>query len=114
MSNLKLITCNQDVVLDQSPNGIVLMEKKSTLEEAQAITRSDRAITHGPFDDNFKRAAKIFNAWTDSSITPSDVCKILMALKQARMERNPNYRDNYVDLEGYTDLLFRLQTDGVL
>lgn len=95
----------------------VAFNKGSTLQEAHDLTRNGRKATHGSFDDNFTRAAAIFNAWEGGSgitICKQDVCKVMIALKMARMQQNPVNRDNYVDMEGYTDLLYLMESNGEL
>lgn len=83
-------------------------KKETILEEAQRHVYGDRAASHGPFDRNFEICAQMYNAWTGGLVSSADVAKILICLKAARHQCNPEHRDNLVDLAGYAELLFRL------
>ncbi len=90
----------------------MIQVKESILQEAQRIVYKDRAVSHGDFDDNFKTAAAMFTAWTGITLTAPQVAQVIICLKQARFRHNPKYRDNLVDIAGYTELLSRMQEKG--
>lgn len=85
--------------------------KETILEEAQRVCTSDRKVTHGSFDENFTRAAAIFNAWTKKDLTPVEINMVIQALKMAREVCNPEFRDNLVDQAGY--LFLRAKMKGI-
>ena len=41
------------------------------------------------------------------TLTPADVCVMMMSLKLARLANTPNHRDSVVDIAGYAALLDR-------
>lgn len=80
------------------------------LHEAIRIRSGERQADYGDAVENFRRITALANQLTGLSLTPVQVCKILIALKFTRELHNPK-RDNRVDICGYTDILDLLEED---
>lgn len=77
------------------------MNRAEILDAAiQCVTR-DRAATHGDAENTFGRIAAIWSARTGVTITPAQVCIMLVDLKTCRAWGNPAHADNWVDMAGY-------------
>ena len=91
----------------------------SILTEAEDIVNGSRAADYGSAHESFKRIADItnlildesekLNMSTNSEVSNTVVCKVLMAVKLSR-QSNKHKRDNLVDLCGYSELLNRLES----
>jgi hypothetical protein len=79
------------------------------LEEADRITSNDRRHSYGHPLDNFSDTALIVTGILHATgkldrlkwITADEVQLIMMAVKLARLGRDPLHRDSQVDLAGY-------------
>lgn len=82
---------------------------KSILEEAEELTRTDRAQQYGPIEGNAETAIKIFELIKgDTSLSvPSDVALFQFCHKLARNSYKYK-RDNLVDAVGYLKLFHQL------
>ncbi len=93
--------CNRD----QSPP-----PPKSLLQEAHEIIHGDREQTYGAADKNLKVIASYWSVHLSATtgekitLTPSDVCGMMILLKQARLANSPAHRDSLVDIAGYAGL----------
>lgn len=71
------------------------------LEDAIAI-QAERGENYGGIEDNFSRAARLYEAATgDDGVHPYHVAMMLACVKLARMAGNARYMDNYVDAINY-------------
>lgn len=86
------------------------------LQEAHDIIYGDREQTYGDPSVNLRRIALLWDAHLRAkygfatgpySITPEDVCWMMLQVKQARQCNSPK-RDNVVDAAGYIGLIERL------
>lgn len=84
----------------------------SILADAHQIIHGDREQTYGSPDKNLQVIA---DYWTihlravgklheNEDLTVSDVCGMMILLKQARLANNPQHRDSLVDIAGYAAL----------
>ena len=78
------------------------------LDEARAIIYGDREQTHGEPGKNLAAIASMWSPIFGTTVTPQQVCLAMIALKVARAVNSPEYRDNYVDIAGYSALVERI------
>jgi hypothetical protein len=78
------------------------MTRAEILATATEYVTKDRATTHGDAEDNFRRIARLWNAYMGiDDITPIDVAVMMSLLKVARIRQNPTHADNWIDIAGY-------------
>jgi len=90
------------------------------LDQAKAIIYGDREKTYGEPGKNLRLIAGYWTEHLNSrfgeeglptvSLTPDDVCIMMVALKLARLANDPTHRDSQVDAGGYLALMERIQT----
>ena len=85
-----------------------VMKMESVLDEAKRIRSGERNVDYGDAVENFRRITTIANEITGLSLRPSDVCRVMLAVKLARERHRPK-RDNRVDICGYVDILDLLE-----
>lgn len=82
------------------------MTKVKLLDAAKA-TVADRGTAYGGVEDNFGRIARLWSAHllnrtgTIFTFTPDDVAQMMVLLKVARLENQPNHLDSWTDIAGY-------------
>lgn len=81
----------------------------SILIEAQNVIYGDREKTYGHPGKNINLIASLWTHYMGVSITPDDVCMMMVLLKVARLKNDPIHRDSQVDIAGYTALMQRVQ-----
>ena len=94
------MTCTENCAETQRPCGSILLE-------AHGLVNGDRQADYGPPWRDHQIAADIVNAWAGLDLTATDVQRVLVAVKLARMRQSPMKRDHYVDAAGYLDCLWR-------
>jgi hypothetical protein len=78
------------------------MKRAEILATATEYVTKNRATTHGDAEDNFRRIARLWNAYMGiDDITPIDVAVMMSLLKVARIRQNPTHADNWIDIAGY-------------
>lgn len=82
------------------PNG--LTPSQSIAEEAAAVVAGDRAADYGDVNESFARIAKLWSAYTGSTISPWDVAQMMILLKVSRAKTSTK-RDTLVDIIGYAE-----------
>lgn len=87
--------------------------RRTILEEANDIIHGDRLKHYGPPDVNFKRIAESWSLYTGDTITPVDVCNMMILLKAQRMAEG-YHRDTAMDIAGYAQLAAILAGDDEL
>jgi len=75
---------------------------QSIAEEAAAVVAGDRAAGYGDVNEYFGRIAKLWSAYTGSSISPWDVAQMMILLKVSRAKTSTK-RDTLVDIIGYAE-----------
>lgn len=82
--------------------------REHVLDEAKKCVLQDRNSTYGKPEDNFRRIAELWTAYlgirpkdVGAPITPTDVAKMMLLMKVARLAHNPTHKDSWVDLIGY-------------
>lgn len=90
----------------------------NVLQTAQEVIYGDREQTYGAPSKNLELIAKYWEAHLNSkygvnlSLTTSDVCGMMVLLKQARLANSPGHIDSMVDICGYVALEERIQKEG--
>lgn len=107
MTNLETAMAN----VDEQMAEIVRTERpKIMLRQAAAVT-TERATTHGPYEDT-ARVAQLLKAVLHASpnwhkLTPAQMESLeMLCTKQARiLSGNPNDPDHWLDIAGYVTLI---------
>lgn len=81
-----------------------MTEKQNILQEALAITSTDRRSQYGHPKVDFERTAKITSVLLDKEISARDVVIVLLAMKLSRNAYQYK-RDTCVDIAGYARVL---------
>jgi hypothetical protein len=83
----------------------------SISEEAAAVVAGDRAADYGDVSESFARIAKLWSAYTGTTVSPWDVAQMMILLKVSRAKTSTK-RDTLVDIAGYAECAGQLkQTD---
>lgn len=80
---------------------VTQMGRAAILDLARQAVTVDRAATHGAVENTFGQIAALWSARLGLTITPAQVCIMLVDLKGARAWGNPSHADNWVDIAGY-------------
>ena len=80
------------------------MERAVILETAKQIICGDRARKHGDAHLTMRKIAQYWTIYKGIKFTSADVCMMMVLLKTARQQMNPNEIDNYQDGAGYEAL----------
>jgi hypothetical protein len=81
--------------------------QQSISEEAAAIVAGDREADYGEVNESFSRIAKLWSAYTGSTIEPWDVAQMMILLKVSRAKTSKK-RDTLVDIIGYAECAAKL------
>lgn len=83
--------------------------RSDTLDEVRACVCKDRQNTYGDAEDNFNDIADLWTWWLDKRgllahgqhLEAVDVAVMSGMIKTARMAKNIEHLDNFIDLAGY-------------
>lgn len=81
---------------------------ESITDEAKAIVAGDRASDYGDANESFTRIAKLWSAYTGTTISPWDVAQMMILLKVSRAKTSRK-RDTLVDIVGYAECASKLE-----
>lgn len=85
------------------------------LDTAKQIVHGDRERTYGDPGKNLRLIASYWSAHLKIPLTENDVCILMMLLKIARLNNDPEHDDSWIDIAGYVALKDKLdkqnQTD---
>ncbi len=81
---------------------------QSISEEAAAVVAGDRADDYGDVNESFARIAKLWSAYTGTTINPWDVAQMMILLKVSRAKTSTK-RDTLVDIVGYAECAGQLK-----
>lgn len=87
-------------------------ERKTLLTDAITIVCKDRAATHGNAEDSFAIIAGFWTTYLGRPVSSSDVAAMMMLMKIARLQSNPNHRDNWLDVAGYSACGWEVTSNG--
>ena len=79
------------------------MRRYEVLSKASDLINGDRENEHGQPKHNFRWIARMWSGYLTQSITPTDVCVMMVLLKAARLRHKLN-DDSFVDMAGYAAL----------
>ena len=78
------------------------------LEQVQKLVCTDRNMTHGDAEDNFRVIAELWNIYIKNSpgdncndLSNKDVAIMMCLFKISRLMSNVNNMENWLDLAGY-------------
>ena len=74
---------------------------ESVIDEAK-MGLFKRTDNHGNPEDTFSDIAKMWSVYLGKQIESEDVANMMILLKVCRAKNSPNYRDNWVDIIGYS------------
>lgn len=108
-SSMKATVAFIEQLEDQKADAIVAGERmtKTKLLDAAKATVADRGVAYGGVEDNFARIARLWQthflnkAGAVVEITPDDVAQMMVLMKVARLENQPNHLDSWTDIAGY-------------
>lgn len=93
----------------------------TALKKAEEIIYGDREQTYGHPSINLDRIASYWNLYLNNrhqneygvydAITIQDVCQMMVLLKMARLQNDPNHLDSLVDSIGYLALIDRCNNE---
>ena len=81
---------------------------ESITNEAKTIVAGDRASDYGDANESFARIAKLWSAYTGTTISPWDVAQMMILLKVSRAKTSRK-RDTLVDIVGYAECASKLE-----
>lgn len=81
---------------------------ESITDEAKTIVAGKRASDYGDANESFTRIAKLWSAYTGTTITPWDVAQMMILLKVSRAKTSRK-RDTLVDIVGYAECASKLE-----
>ena len=91
-------------------NKLIAVAPKTLLQQAHEIIHGDREQTYGDPGKNLRTIASYWSIHLTHTtgekitLTPEDVCGMMILLKQARLGSNPLHRDSLMDIAGYAGL----------
>lgn len=77
------------------------MKRSEILETSRKCVCGEREQDYGKPEDNFKRVAALWSAYTGHSFTAVDVAMMMALLKIARIKTGTGTADGFIDLAGY-------------
>lgn len=77
------------------------MNREYFLDEAKKCVCGGREHDYGTPEDSFGLIAKLCGVWLQKDVTALDVAIMMSMLKQARIKRNKEKEDSYIDACGY-------------
>lgn len=80
--------------------------RERVLKSALEYVSKDRNTAYGEPEDNFQNIADVWNGMgfqrdDGDPITATDVAKLMIGMKLARLKHNPTHEDSWVDIAGY-------------
>ena len=77
------------------------------LQEARKLIYGDRNKDYGHPKESTEKTAALWTAYLGHTITPDDVCMLMILLKIVR-QKNRYKRDNLIDIAGYAGVADRI------
>jgi len=81
-----------------------MFSRARVLETALKLTSDTRDKEYGAVSQNFKDIADLWSSYLDHTVCEVDVAIMMNLLKVARLKRNPQHRDSWIDSCGYMAL----------
>jgi len=92
--------------------------RKRELLEAAIKTVADRGVPYGGVEDNFARIARLWKMHllnrfgSAPALNSADVAMMMVLMKIARLENQPNHPDSWTDVAGYAACGFDATADN--
>ena len=86
------------------------MKAAEALTQVQNIIQQ-RGEAYGNVRENMTETAKRMSLTLGHTVTPENVCLLMIDLKLARLKEPPRHLDSVLDVMGYAALLAELITD---
>jgi len=81
------------------------MQRDEILRQAALIVTGPRQDTYGDAGANFERIARLWSAYLDYPVTPTDVACMMTLLKIARLAgADGKHLDSWIDACGYLSI----------
>jgi len=79
-------------------------QQKTIDQEAREVIYGDREQTYDHPSKNLQLIAEFWTSYLKGkeTLTPDDVCNMMILMKTARLKNMPDHRDSLVDTIGYT------------
>ena len=90
-------------------------EALDVLEEAKDLIYGQRADDYGDAQSNFQRMADLVNPIikkADGKLTATDMALVMIQVKIARLQENPDHEDSWIDIAGYAALGAQIAITG--
>ena len=81
-------------------DGLTISQR--VLEDANRLVGTDRQSEYGDAHKNYQRIAALWSLLTGVEINAPKAALMMALLKLDRAWQNPEHRDSYVDLAGYS------------
>lgn len=89
-----------------------MFSRTHILDTAAELTYKTRDKEYGSASQNFKDIADLWSSYLDHTVCVVDVAIMMNLLKVARLKRNPQHRDSWIDGCGYLALGGELSESG--
>lgn len=76
-------------------------QRHEMLQRVERLVCGDRDEQYGPPEDSFGSIAVLASEVLGRPFTPLDVALFMACLKLARLKRDPEHLDSWIDLGGY-------------
>ena len=77
------------------------MNREELLDKAKEYVCKDRNATYDTPERSFELISELWTSYRGVAITPKDVAAMMILLKVARVCKNPDHEDSWVDIAGY-------------
>lgn len=75
--------------------------RSEVLATAERLVNGDRDQTHGAPAHTFGRIADLWSVYLGVTVTPADVCALMILFKTGRIMANKQHADSWIDVAGY-------------
>lgn len=75
--------------------------RTQVLDTAKSIVSGARETTYGGPESSFLSISRLWSAYLETPISPSDVACLMALLKIARLQSAQSHLDSWIDLAGY-------------
>lgn len=78
-----------------------MTSRSEVLSIAERLVNGDRDQTHGQPAITFNRISELWSVYLGVTVTPADVCAMMVLFKIGRIIANKQHADSWVDVAGY-------------
>jgi hypothetical protein len=91
----------EEAPLEQDQQGYMDGLRVALADRVVQMVNSERQGAYGPPEDGMTVISRLWSAYLEQDLMPSDVVALLALLKVARLQVNPFHLDSWLDLTGY-------------